>query len=55
MYIKATCPVPKTTAPSGIDDAATARTTDIAVRKLLGTQKTNCHHRANDTGVAGIC
>ncbi|MDE9443868.1 lysis protein [Xenorhabdus bovienii] len=31
VYIKATCPVPKTTAPSGMDDAATARPTDTAV------------------------
>ncbi|CDG95708.1 putative Rac prophage; prophage lambda endopeptidase [Xenorhabdus bovienii str. puntauvense] len=31
VYIKATCPVPKTPAPSGMDDAATARPTDTAV------------------------
>ncbi|WP_426576029.1 lysis protein [Xenorhabdus stockiae] len=32
VYIKATCPVPETTATSGMDDAATARPTDSAVR-----------------------
>ncbi|MDE1489101.1 lysis protein [Xenorhabdus bovienii] len=31
VYIKATCPVPKTPASSGMDDAATARPTDTAV------------------------
>ncbi|WP_439145451.1 lysis protein [Xenorhabdus bovienii] len=31
VYIKATCPVPKIPAPSGMDDAATARPTDTAV------------------------
>ncbi|PHM47152.1 lysis protein [Xenorhabdus miraniensis] len=32
VYIQAKCPVPKTTAPSGVDDAATARPTDSAIR-----------------------
>ncbi|WP_041573853.1 lysis protein [Xenorhabdus nematophila] len=32
MYIQARCPVPKTTASSGMDDAATARPTDAAIR-----------------------
>ncbi|MDC9593521.1 lysis protein [Xenorhabdus sp. IM139775] len=32
VYIQAKCPAPKTTAPSGLDDAATARPTDTAVR-----------------------
>ncbi|WP_275347386.1 lysis protein [Xenorhabdus bovienii] len=32
VYIKATCPVPNTPASSGMDDAATARPTDTAVR-----------------------
>ncbi|SFN82601.1 prophage endopeptidase [Xenorhabdus japonica] len=32
VYIKAKCPVSKTAAPSGMDDAATARSTDSAIR-----------------------
>ncbi|WP_422824339.1 lysis protein [Xenorhabdus bharatensis] len=32
VYIKAKCPVPETTATSGMDDATTARPTDSAVR-----------------------
>ncbi|AYA40385.1 lysis protein [Xenorhabdus nematophila] len=32
MYIQARCPVPKTTPSSGMDDAATARPTDAAIR-----------------------
>ncbi|WP_237386163.1 lysis protein [Xenorhabdus sp. Sc-CR9] len=32
VYIKAKCPVPETTAPAGMADAATARPTDAAVR-----------------------
>ncbi|MGJ0626343.1 lysis system i-spanin subunit Rz [Xenorhabdus bovienii] len=39
VYIKATCPVLKTTAPSSIDDAATARPTDIAVRNYWVLRK----------------
>ncbi|MDE9528237.1 lysis protein, partial [Xenorhabdus bovienii] len=31
VYIKATCPVPKTLASSGMDDAVTARPNDTAV------------------------
>ncbi|OTA18862.1 phosphoprotein phosphatase [Xenorhabdus beddingii] len=32
VYVKAKCPVPKTTAPSGMDDATPARPTDSAIR-----------------------
>ncbi|WP_099108573.1 lysis system i-spanin subunit Rz [Xenorhabdus sp. KJ12.1] len=32
VYIKAQCPVPETPTTSGMDDAATARPTDSAVR-----------------------
>ncbi|OTA14293.1 phosphoprotein phosphatase [Xenorhabdus beddingii] len=32
VFIKAKCPVLKTPAPSGVDDAATARPTDSAIR-----------------------
>ncbi|WP_456303251.1 lysis protein [Xenorhabdus doucetiae] len=32
VYIQAKCPVSKTTAPSGVDDAAIARPTDTAIR-----------------------
>ncbi|PHM56706.1 lysis protein [Xenorhabdus sp. KK7.4] len=32
VYIKAKCPVPEATATSGMDDAATARPTDSAIR-----------------------
>ncbi|PHM60479.1 lysis protein [Xenorhabdus stockiae] len=32
VYIKAKCPVPETTATSGMDDADTARPTDSAIR-----------------------
>ncbi|WP_420919617.1 lysis protein, partial [Xenorhabdus bovienii] len=39
VYIKATCPVPKTTAPSGMDDAATARPTDTAVENYWVLRK----------------
>ncbi|WP_442316501.1 lysis system i-spanin subunit Rz [Xenorhabdus aichiensis] len=39
VNIKATYPEPKTTAPSGMDDAATARPTDIAVRNYWVLRK----------------
>jgi prophage endopeptidase len=45
VYIKAACPVPKTAATSGMDDATTARPTDTAVgnywllRKRIATSE----------------